>query len=326
MIKVIGTGSYLPSKIMTNMDLEKMVNTSDQWIKERTGISERRIAGDDELNSDMAVNAANEAIKKAKLTAKDVDLIIVGTSTADYSIPALAPIVQHKLGCKHIPSFDINSVCTSFTYAFFVACGFLNSGYYKNCLVIGSDIYSRILNWNDRNTCCIFGDGAGAIVVKRDEKSNGRILSYIFGSDGSDAELIYIPVGGSKNPIHKSNNYKKEDYYFQMAGTDVFEFTITTIPNLAVELIKKANLTNNEIDWVVLHQANRRIIESVSKRTKIPLDKFIININKVGNTSSASIPIALDEAVMMGKIKDKDKIMMIGFGGGLSWGGVIFEW
>ncbi len=326
MIKVIGTGSYLPSKIMTNLDLEKMVNTSDKWIKERTGISERRIAGDDELNSDMAVNAAKEAIKKAKLSVKDIDLIIVGTSTADYSIPALAPIVQHKLGCGKIPAFDINSVCTSFTYAFFIACGFLNSGFYKNCLVIGSDIYSRILNWNDRNTCCIFGDGAGAIVVKRDEKSNGRILSYIFGSDGSDAELICIPVGGSKNPIHKNNNYKEEDYYFQMAGTDVFEFTITTIPNLAVDLIKKANLSNNEIDWVVLHQANRRIIESVSKRTKIPLDKFIINIHKVGNTSSASIPIALDEAVMMGKIKDNDKVMIIGFGGGLSWGGIIFEW
>ncbi len=325
MFKIIGTGSYLPKTVMTNNDIEKLVNTSDQWIKERTGISERRIAAKGELNSDMAANAAKKAIENAKLSVKDIDLIIAGTSTADYSIPALAPIIQYKLGCDKIPAFDINSVCTSFAYAFFTACGLLNSGFYKNCLVIGSDIYSRILNWNDRNTCCIFGDGAGAVVIKGGKGSSG-ILSHIFGADGSDSELIRIPIGGTKNPISKNNNYKKEDYFFQMAGTDVFEFTITTIPRVAVDLIKKANLTNNDIDLVVLHQANRRIIESVSKRTKIPIEKFIINIDRVGNTSSASIPIALDEAVLSGRIKDKDKIMMIGFGGGLSWGGVIFEW
>lgn len=324
MIKIIGTGSYLPEKVMTNIDLEKMIDTNDQWIRERTGISERRIAAKGELNSDMAVKAATKAIQRANMDVKDIDLIIVGTSTADYTIPALAPIIQHKLGCRKIPAFDINSVCTSFVYAFFSACGFLSSGFYKNCLVIGSDIYSRILNWEDRNTCCIFGDGAGAVVVERHENSIG-ILSHIFGANGADAELIYIPVGGTKNPVY-NNNYKKEDYYFQMAGTDVFEFTITTIPKLAVDLINKAELTNENINWVILHQANRRIIESVSKRTKIPLEKFIINIDRVGNTSSASIPIALDEAVLSGKIKNNDKIMMIGFGGGLSWGGLIFEW
>ena len=324
MFKIIGTGSYLPEKVMTNIDIEKMIDTSDKWIKERTGISERRIAAKEELNSDMAVKAARKAIQSAKLNEKDIDFIITGTSTADYTIPALAPIIQHKLGCEKIPAFDINSVCTSFVFAFFTACGFLNSGFYNNCLVIGSDIYSRILNWNDRNTCCIFGDGAGAVIIKKENNSSG-ILSYIFGANGADAELIRIPVGGTKNPIHK-NEYKKEDYYFQMAGTDVFEFTITTIPQLAVDLIKKANLSNEDIDWVILHQANRRIIESVSKRTKIPIEKFIINIDRVGNTSAASIPIALDEAVLAGKIKNNDKIMMIGFGGGLSWGGVIFEW
>jgi 3-oxoacyl-[acyl-carrier-protein] synthase-3 len=324
MIKIIGTGSYLPEKVMTNNDMEKIIDTSDKWIRERTGISERRIAAKDEQNSDMAVKAAKKAIKNAEVLEKDIDLIIAGTSTADYNIPALAPIIQYKLGCRKIPAFDINSVCSSFIYAFFTACGLLNSGFYKNCLVIGSDIYSRILNWNDRNTCCIFGDGAGAVVIKKQENNNG-ILSHIFGADGADAELIRIPVGGTKYPIHKKD-YKEEDYYFQMAGTDVFEFTITIIPRLAVDLIEKAKLVNKDIDWVILHQANKRIIESVSKRTKIPLEKFIINIDRVGNTSSASIPIALDEAVLSGKIKSNDKIMMIGFGGGLSWGGLIFEW
>ena len=325
MIKVIGTGSYLPEKIVTNFDLEKMVNTNDKWIRERTGIAERRVAADDELNSDLGTKAAKEAIKNANLRTDDIDIIIVGTSTADYTLPAVAPIIQYKLGCGKIPAFDINSVCTSFAYAFITAAGFLNSGIYKNCLVVGSDVYSRILNWEDRNTCCIFGDGAGAVVIKKDDTSKG-ILSHIFGADGEDAELIKIPVGGSKNPVRADKQYKKEDYFFQMAGTDVYEFTIITIPQVAVDLIDKANLTSEDIDWVVLHQANRRIIESVSKRTKIPIEKFIINIDRVGNTSSASIPIALDEAVRSGKIKNKDKVMMIGFGGGLSWGGVIIEW
>lgn len=325
MVKVIGTGSYLPEKILSNVDLENMVDTDDQWIRERTGITERRIAADNELNSDLAVNAAKKAIDNAGLTANDIDLIIVGTSTADYTLPAMAPIIQYKLGCNKIPAFDINSVCTSFAYAFITAAGFLNTGFYKNCLVIGSDIYSRILNWKDRATCCIFGDGAGAVLLEKNESSRG-IISHLYGADGEGSEFIKIPVGGTKHPIHSANNYKKEDHYFQMAGLDVYEFTIITIPKVVNGLIKKSKLSHDDIDWIILHQANVRIMESVSKRTKIPIEKFIINISKVGNTSSASIPIALDEAVKAGKIKRKDKIMMIGFGGGLSWGGVIFEW
>jgi 3-oxoacyl-[acyl-carrier-protein] synthase-3 len=324
MIKIIGTGSYLPEKVLTNFDLEKMVDTSNTWIYERTGILERRIAADNELNSDMAVNAAKKAIKNAKISEKDIEIIIVGTSTPDYTLPAVAPIIQHKLGLNQIPAFDINSVCTSFVYAFITASGLLNSGFYNNCLVIGSDIYSRILNWKDRNTCCIFGDGAGAVIIKRDTSAK-RILSYHFGANGEDAELIRIPVGGTKFPIHYDANYKKEDLYFQMAGTDVYEFTIHIIPQIAAHLINKANLTYNDVNWFILHQANRRIIESVSKRLKIPIDRFIINIEKVGNTSAASIPIALDEAIQNGKIKDRDKIMIIGFGGGLSWGGILLE-
>ncbi len=324
MFKVIGTGHYLPEKRLTNLDLEKIVDTTDKWIIERTGISERRIAADDEMNSDLAAKAALDAIKSAGLTPKDIEIMIVGTSTADYTLPAMAPIIQHKIGCDHIPAFDINSVCSSFAYGFIIAAGFLNSKLYNNCLVIGSDIYSRILNWEDRTTCCIFGDGAGAAVLQWDEKARG-VLSHIYGANGEDHELIKVPVGGSRNPAYNNRLYKKEDYFFQMAGIDVYEFTITTIPQVANDLIKKAGLTPDDIDFVILHQANRRIIESVSKYTKIPMEKFIINIERVGNTSSASIPIAFDEAVKSGRIQSKDIVMMIGFGGGLSWGGVVFE-
>lgn len=325
MFKVIGTGSYLPEKVLTNFDLEKMVDTSNEWIVERTGIEERRIAADDELNSDMAVKAARRAIENAGLTPDDIDLIITGTCTSDYMLPAMAPVIQHKLGCRNVPAFDVNSVCTSFAYGFFTAAGLLNSGYYKNCLVIGSDIYSRILNWEDRTTCCIFGDGAGAVVIQADREARG-ILSYNFGAQGEDNEWIRVPVGGSKNPARSNSTYDPKDYHFQMAGLDVYEFTIWTVPTVVKDLLKKAEIVKEEVDWIILHQANRRIIESVSKRTKIPLEKFIINIEKVGNTSSASIPIALDEAVRDNKIKKNDKVMMIGFGGGLSWGGVLIEW
>ncbi|OHD08573.1 MAG: 3-oxoacyl-ACP synthase [Spirochaetes bacterium GWD1_27_9] len=325
MIKILGTGSYLPEKIMTNHDLAKIVDTSDEWISKRTGIKERRIASDNEATSDLAVKASEKALEMAGLKPQDIELIIVGTSTADYSIPACAPIVQAKLGCGKIPAFDINSVCTSFSYAFMSAYSILSTGFYNNCLIVGADTYSRILNWKDRNTCVIFGDGAGAAVIKKDPSKKG-ILSYIFGADGKDADLIRIPVGGSKYPGQDPSIYKYDDLYFQMEGKKVYEFTINVIPDVAERLVKQANLTSNDVDWIVLHQANYRIIEAVAKKLELPLDKFIVNIDKVGNTSSGSIPIALDEAVRSGKIKEGNKVMAIGFGGGLSWGGFIVEW
>lgn len=325
MIKIIGTGSYLPKKIMTNLDLEKIVETSDEWISKRTGIKERRIAADDEATSDLAYLAAKKALEMAGMLPEEVELIIVGTSTADYSIPACAPIVQAKLGCGKIPAFDINSVCTSFTYSFLSAFSMVSSGLYNNCLIIGADIYSRILNWKDRNTCVIFGDGAGAMVIKKDINKKG-LLSYIFGADGKDADLIKIPVGGSKNPGQDLSKYNYDDLFFQMDGKKVYEFTINVIPNVAEELIEKAGITKDDLDLIILHQANIRIIEAVSKQLDIPKEKFMINIDKYGNTSSGSIPIAIDEAVRGGKIKEGDKVMFIAFGGGLSWGGVIIEW
>jgi 3-oxoacyl-[acyl-carrier-protein] synthase III len=325
MIKVVGTGSYLPEKVMTNFDLEKIVDTTDEWIKKRTGISERRISRDDEATSDLAVMASKRALDAAKMKPEDIELIIVGTSTPDYTIPACAPIVQTKLGCRDILAFDVNSVCTSFTVAFLNAFALIQAGYYNNALVIGSDCYSKILNWEDRSSCVIFGDGAGALILKKDSSKKG-ILSSLYHADGRGAEYIKVPAGGSKNPLKNVAGYKKEDLYFQMEGKKVYEFTISCIPDMAEELVQKAGIGSNDIDMVILHQANLRIIDAVAKRLELPKEKFIVNIEKVGNTSSASIPIALDEAVKAGKIKDGNKIMMIGFGGGLSWGGVIFEW
>jgi len=326
MVKVTGTGSYLPEKIMTNNDLAKIVNTSDDWITQRTGIKERRIASDDEATSDLAVKASMIALNTAGINPEDIELILVGTSTPDYPIPAVGPIIQKKLGClKNTYSYDINSVCTSFAVAFLNAYSLIASGLYKNCLVIGADTYSKILNWEDRGSCILFGDGAGAMFLQKDENKKG-ILSHIFGSDGEGAEYINIPVGGSANPLNKYENYNKEDFFFKMDGRKVYEFTLYCIPETAERLIEKAGLKSEDIDWVILHQANKRIIDAVHKRLNLDIKKFIINIDRVGNTSSASIPIATDEAVRDGKIKEGDKILMIGFGGGLSWGGFIFEW
>jgi 3-oxoacyl-[acyl-carrier-protein] synthase-3 len=325
MVKAIGTGSYLPEKILTNDDISKMVDTTNEWIVKRTGIKERRIADENEATSDLAAKAGKKALESADLSPDDIELIIVGTSTSDYSIPACAPLVQAKLGCKKIPAFDINSVCTSFSYSFLTAYSLLTSGFYNNCLLIGADTYSRILNWKDRSTCVIFADGAGALVLKKDNSKKG-MLSYLYGADGNDANLIRIPVGGSKYPVHFRNDYTPEDLYFQMEGKKVYEFTINIIPEIIDNLLKKSGLTARDIDRIVLHQANIRIIEMVSKKLDIPIDKFVINIDKYGNTSSASIPIAMDEAVRDGRIKEGDTIMSIGFGGGLSWGGFIFEW
>lgn len=325
MIKIIGTGSYLPDKILTNHELSKMVDTSDEWISKRTGIKERRIASNMEATSDLGAKAARIAIEKAGISLDDIDLIIVGTSTPDYPIPAVAPIIQRKLGCSKAFAFDLNSVCTSFAAAFINAYALLATGLYKTAVVIGADTYSRILNWKDRATCVLFGDGAGAFVIQRDSNKRG-VLSHFYASDGNGADAIIIPSGGSRNPLSKVSEYKYEDLFFQMDGKRVYEFTIEKIPDTADLLIKKANIKANDLKWVALHQANMRIIDTVSKRLSIATDKFLVNIDKVGNTSSASIPIVIDEAVQKGLIREGDIILMLGFGGGLSWGGVVFEW
>ncbi len=326
MFRIVGTGSFLPEKVLTNNDLERMIETTDEWITKRTGIKERRIAADEDATSDLAIRASQKAIEAAGITAEDIDMIIVGTSTPDYQIPSTAPVVQHKLGCrKWIPSFDVNSVCSSFAYAMLTANGIFTTMDYEYCLVIGADIYSRIMNWKDRGACIIFGDGAGAMVLKKDKSAKG-LLAGVYGVDGSGADLIKLAVGGSRQPWSRKDQYEPDDFYFKMEGRKVYEFTIKVLPQVITDLLSKSKLEANQVDWYVLHQANQRIIESISDLLEVPMDKFIMNIQKVGNTSSASIPIAADEAVREGKIKRGDKVLMLGFGGGLSWGGALIEW
>lgn len=325
MIKILGTGSYVPEKILTNFDLEKTLDTSDSWIVQRTGINERRIAAPEESTVSLSVIAAKKALAAAGVSPKDVDLLILATSTADYQISSSAPIIANELGCGKIPAFDLNAVCAGFVYGFCVAAGLLESGMYKNCLLIGSDVYSRILNWKDRSSCILFGDGAGAVLLKK-ENGASNILAYDYYSDGAGSAYIRIPVGGSKTPYNPNKNIAEEDLYFKMDGKKVYEFTIKELPACVKRLIEKANIAPSDLDTVIFHQANIRIIDVVAKGCEIPIEKFFINIQKYGNTSSASVPLALDEAVRKGKIKTGDKVMMLGFGGGLSWGGVILEW
>ncbi|MCG8568636.1 MAG: ketoacyl-ACP synthase III [Spirochaetes bacterium] len=325
MVRITGTGSYLPDKVISNKDLEQMVDTTNEWITQRTGIKERRVVAENQSTSDIATEAASLALKKAQITPQEVELIVLGTSTPDFPIPATAPIIQKKLGCSQIPAYDINSVCSSFMYALLNGYSSIKSGIYQNCLVIGADCYSRILNWQDRNTCVIFGDGAGAVVLQRDEHAKG-VLSLNYGADGNGSHLITQQAGGSVNPVSKAIKNRENDLYFQMTGKKVYEFTISVIPKVAKKMIQDAGLNKEQIDWIILHQANKRIIESISKILAIDLNKFINNIEFLGNTSSASIPMALDSAVKQNKIKQGDKVMFLGFGGGLSWGGMIVEW
>lgn len=325
MMKIIGTGSYVPEKKLTNFDLEKTLDTSNDWIVQRTGIHERHIAAAEESTVSLSVNAAKKALEAAGLSPEDVDLLILTTSTPDYQISSSAPIVAYELGCRKIPAFDLNAVCAGFVYGLSVAAGLLESGMYKNCLLIGSDVYSRILNWKDRNSCILFGDGAGAVLLKK-EDGPSNVLAYDYCSDGSGSAHIRIPVGGSKMPYHSTENLNENDLYFQMDGRKVYEFTIKEIPACVNRLIEKANIAPSDLDAIVFHQANIRIIDTVAKDSAIAREKFFVNIQKYGNTSSASVPLALDEAVREGKIKKGDKVLMLGFGGGLSWGGIILEW
>ncbi len=325
MIKILGTGSYVPEKILTNFDLEKTLDTSDSWIVQRTGINERRIAATEESTVSLSVAAAKKALAAAGVQPEDVDLLILATSTADYQISSSAPIIANELGCKKIPAFDLNAVCAGFVYGFCAAAGFLESGMYKNCLLIGADTYSRILNWKDRNSCILFGDGAGAVLLKK-ESGTSNILAHDYSSDGAGSAYIRIPVGGSKIPYSSNENIAEEDLFFKMDGRKVYEFTIKEIPACVKRLIEKAGIAPSDLDAVIFHQANIRIIDAVAKDCEIPREKFFVNIQKYGNTSSASVPLALDEAVRAGKVKAGDKVMMLGFGGGLSWGGVILEW
>jgi len=305
---ILSVGRYLPERVLTNFDLEKMVDTSDEWIRTRTGIEERRIAGDDINTSHMATFAAQEAIKNAGLTAEDIDMIIVATITPDYGFPSVASMVQYNIGARQIPAMDVSAACAGFIYAAVTAKQFIETGAAKYVLVIGVEKLSKITDYTDRNTCVLFGDGAGAVVMGPVSENKG-ILSFELGTDGSGRKHLF----------------QNGDYIY-MNGREVFKFAVRQMGESSLNVIEKANLKKEDIDYFIPHQANYRIMESARQRLEVPVEKMAYTINKYGNNSSASIPIALYEALQEGKIKDNDVIVMVGFGGGLSWGALTLRW
>ena len=323
-IGIIGTGSFLPEKILSNFDLEKMVDTSDEWITTRTGIKERRILEKDKASSDMAVEASKKALEQSNSTPLDIDLIIVATMTSDMTTPSTACIVQEKLGCKNAAAFDLSAACSGFIYGLSVAYSFVKSGIYKKILLIGTESMSRILDWEDRSTCILFGDGAGAVVIGEVPDGKG-ILQTELGSDGSGAEHLLVPAGGSKCPITKEVLDERLQY-LKMEGSEVFKFAVRKIEEVSKSVLEKSELRSEDINYLIPHQANTRIIDSAIKKLKISSEKVYVNLSKYGNMSAASIPVALDEAVKEGKINDGDNILLVGFGGGLTWGASILKW
>ena len=321
---ILGTGFYVPEKIMTNADLEKIVETSDEWIVERTGIKERRIAEDNQPMSDLALRAAKDALVDAGVAAEDLDLIIVATLTSDRIIPSTARMIQNLLGAKHAAAFDLSAACSGFAYAASVAAQFIETGAYKKALVIGAETLSKYINWEDRNTCVLFGDGAGAAVLGQVEEGYG-ILSFDLGSDGSGGDAIQIPSSGSLMPVSKESIDQKLNL-IHMNGRDVFKFAVKAMGKTVKNSLAKIDMPQEKIDWLVPHQANIRIIESAAKRLSMPMDKVIVNIHKYGNMSAACIPIALAEAAAAKRFKKGDIIALSGFGAGLTWASCIIRW
>ena len=318
--RIVGTGGYLPEKILTNEDLEKMVETSDQWIRERTGIKVRHIAGDDETTCDLAEAAARRAIDAAGLTPSDIDLIIVATTTPDQVFPSTACLLQARLGIRGCPAFDIQAVCTGFVYALGVADQFIRCGNAKNALVIGSETMSRIVDWTDRGTCVLFGDGAGAVVLQASDEIG--VMSCHLHADGSYEKLLTVPYGIS----HGYEHVKEGDAYIQMQGNDVFKMAVRTLGRIVDETLAANNLQKSDINWLVPHQANIRIIGATAKKLKMSMDQVVVTVQEHGNTSAASVPLALDVAIRDGRIKRGDILLCEAFGGGFTWGSALIKY
>jgi len=318
--RIIGTGGYLPERILTNADLEKMVDTSDTWIRERTGIARRHIAADDETTLDLAEAAARRAIDAAGISTAKIDLIIVATTTADQVFPSTACLLQSRLDVHGCPAFDIQAVCTGFVYALSVADQFIRTGMASTALVLGAETFSRIIDWTDRNTCVLFGDGAGAVVMQRD--TTPGILSTHLHADGDYASLLQVPRGVSRH----LDAVQQGTAYVEMAGSDVFRMAVRTLGRIVDETLAANNMQKGEVDWLVPHQANHRIIVATAKKLSMPMDKVVQTIADHGNTSAASIPLALDVAVRDGRIRRGDTLLMEGFGGGFTWGSALVNW
>ena len=323
-VGIIGIGSFVPEKILTNKDLEKIVDTNDEWISERTGIKVRHIVADGENTSDIAAKAAERALKDAGLTVDDIDLIVVATATPDMLFPATACLVQNKLKAGKAAAYDLAAGCSGFMYAIVTASQFIKTGLYKHVLVIGAESLSRILDWTDRNTCVLFGDGAGAVVLGEVPEGYG-ILGSNLGADGSGGDLLCLPAGGTSRPATEAT-VRERLHFVHMAGNEVFKFAVKVMGEAALNALEHAKIDTSEVDWLIPHQANIRIIQSAAKRLKMPMEKVIVNVDRYGNTSSASIPIALEEAIHDGRIKSGQVIAMVGFGAGLTWASAVMRW
>jgi 3-oxoacyl-[acyl-carrier-protein] synthase-3 len=322
--KIVSTGSYVPERVLSNHDLEKIVDTSDKWITERTGIKERRIASPEETTSDLSYQAAKEALKSAGLRAREIDLIVVATVTGDMPLPATACFLQEMLGAKNAVAFDINAACSGFIYALSIADKFIKTGDSKKALVVGAELLSKFTDWDDRNTCVLFGDGAGAVTLAPTDEDRG-IISVDLHSDGGMNDLIVIPAGGSKHPPSKETLENRE-HCIQMKGNETFKVAVKTLEKLVVDTLKKNKIKSSELSLLIPHQANVRIIQATAKRLRLPMDKVFLNLEKYGNTSAASIPIALDEAVRTRRVREGDYILLEAFGGGLTWGAALVKW
>lgn len=322
--QIVGWGMYVPSKVLTNDDLAGMVDTSDDWIRARTGIVERRIAAPNETTATMAIRAAQAALQVANADPARLDLIIVATATPDYFFPATACLVQDALGATRAGAFDLSAGCTGFVYGLVVGSQMIISGAYNQVLVIGAETLSRIINWTDRNTCVLFGDGAGAVLLQASDVPGG-VLSAVLGADGSGGDLLVLPAGGSRHPA-SVETVAQNMHYIHMNGPEVFRFATQVTAKAAKQALAEAGLHLEDISLFISHQANGRIIQSAAKSLKLPPEKVFVNLDRYGNTSSASVPIALCEAIEQGRVKRGDYLVMVGFGAGLTWAAVVVKW
>ena len=321
---IIGVGMYAPEKVLTNAELAGMLNVTEEWIETMSGIRERHIAAPSQAASDLGAVAAQRALAQAGVSSDEVDLLIVSTSTPDMQFPSTACIIQERLGIKNVPAFDLTAVCSGFVYALTVGAQFIANEFYRTVLVIGTEAVSRVINWSDKDTCMLIGDGAGAVVLRQVPSGYG-VLSAKLGADGSGASFMMVPAGGSRKPPTAEVIEKKMNK-IQMNGQEVFKFAMKKLPEVTEQALELANLHTEDLKLIIPHQANRRIIEAAARRMELPMEKFMVNVERYGNTSSATIPIALYEALETGRIESGDLIALTGFGGGLTWGSLIMRW
>jgi 3-oxoacyl-[acyl-carrier-protein] synthase-3 len=322
--RIVGTGSYVPEAILTNDDLKRMVDTSDEWITERTGIKERRIADKAQAASDLAYEASKAALKSSGLKARDLDLIIVATVSGDMLLPSTACILQGRLNAKKAAAFDINAACSGFIYSLSAANAYIKSEMYKRVLVVGAEVLSKFTDWEDRTTCILFGDGAGAAILEATTEDRG-ILSVKIYSDGSMWDLLQTPGGGSRKPA-SHETIRRRLHFIKMKGNETFKIAVRALESLVTAALEENKLRSSQLSLLIPHQANLRIIQATAKRLKLPLERIVVNLDRYGNTSAASIPIALDEAVKAGRVMKGDHILLEAFGGGLTWASALIKW